>query len=215
MHKHLFRLLKTDWGVPKSLQCSSFLKGTVLYQCTWLLHCSHVFIYGSCSMKYLAEAKHMHPVSSGWGGKSIFPPSSGSRNGLGVTVNNTWKCVFVSHFNSSSLISLHECLVMCFSKHTSGVPEASGIIVRTDSARGVTRSLSSHPSPSHGYLPGWRLLADTVWANSCQATSRLVRNNCCLITNLITALWYGRTLPCDLLLFLLEEHVEQINHYAA
>lgn len=59
------------------------------------------------------------------------------------------------------------------------------------------------------------LLADTVWANSCQAASRLVRNNCCLVTNLIMTLWYGRTLPCNLLLFLLEEDVKQINHYAA
>lgn len=114
-------------------------KGTVLYQSTWLLHCSDVLICRSCSMKYLAEAKHTHPLSSGWEKKCTFPPSSGSRNELGITVNNTWERAFVP-FNSSSLISLNECLLTCFPKHISGVHQASGITVCTDSARGVTRS---------------------------------------------------------------------------
>lgn len=75
----LFRLLKTDRVVLKSLRRSSFKKGTVLYQSTLFLHCSAVLIYRSCSMKYLAEAKHMHPLNSGWRRKCIFPPSSGMK----------------------------------------------------------------------------------------------------------------------------------------
>lgn len=61
----LISTLESRLGVPKSLQCSSFKTGTVLYQSTWLLHCCEVLIYRSCSMKYLAETKHMHPLSSG------------------------------------------------------------------------------------------------------------------------------------------------------
>jgi len=79
MHKHLFSLLKTDRVVLKSLRHSSFKKGTVLYQSTLFLHCSAVLIYRSCSMKYLAETKHMHPLSSGWKRKCIFPPPSGTQ----------------------------------------------------------------------------------------------------------------------------------------
>lgn len=141
MQKHLFRLLKADWGVLKSLQCSSCKTGTVLYQSTWLLHCSDVLIYRSCSMKYLAEAKHMHPFSSGWGRKCIFPPSWGSKNGLG-TPGNTSEGAFVNHFNSPSLISLQQCLVMCFLAHMKPQGSLSTQIQWEEEHRALLTSLS-------------------------------------------------------------------------
>lgn len=129
----LFRLLKTDQVVLKSLRRSSFKKGTVLCQSTLFLHCSAVLIYSSCSMKYLAEAKHIHPLNSGWRRKHISFHAQAWKNGLNIIENNTWEFAFVNHFNSVSLISLNECLLMCFSKHISWVYKASGINVHTHS----------------------------------------------------------------------------------
>lgn len=53
---------KTGWSL--NLFDAHGLKKGVLYPSILFLHCSAVLIYRSCSMKYSAEVKHMHPFSS-------------------------------------------------------------------------------------------------------------------------------------------------------